>query len=59
MNPDNYFNQFLVAVIATVVMFPCVRFINKYLPLLSGNKDSFNKLSKNWDSEFNGSSRTS
>lgn len=46
MDPDNYFNQFLVAVIATVVMFPCVWFINKYLPLLSGNKDSFNKLSK-------------
>lgn len=46
MDPDNYFNQFLVAVIATAVMFPCVWFINKYLPLLSGSKDSFNKLSK-------------
>lgn len=44
--PDNYFNQFLVAAIATAVMFPCVWFINKYLPILSGNKDSFNKLSK-------------
>lgn len=46
LNPDNYFNQFLVAVIATAVMFPCVWFINKYLPILSGNRDSFNKLSK-------------
>lgn len=46
INPNNYFNQFLVAVIATALMFPCVWLINKYLPILSGNKDSFNKLSK-------------
>lgn len=46
LNPDNYFNQFLVAVIATAIMFSCVWFINKYLPILSGSKDGFNKLSK-------------
>lgn len=46
LDPNNYFNQFLVAVIATALMFPCVWFINKYTPILSGNKDSFNKLSK-------------
>ena len=46
LNPDNYFNQFFVAVIATAIMFPCVWFINNYLPMLSGTKNSFNKLSK-------------
>lgn len=46
MKPDNYGCQFLVAVTATALMFPCVWFINKYLPILTGNKDCFNKLSK-------------
>lgn len=46
MDPSNYINQIVVAVLATALMFPCVGFINKYLPIMSGNKDSFNKLSK-------------
>lgn len=46
MDSYNYLCQFIVAVIATITMFPCVWFINKYLPILNGNKDSFNKMSK-------------
>ena len=46
MDSSSYFNQFVVAVIATVLMFPCVWFINNHLSILTGDKDSFNKLSK-------------
>lgn len=46
MDPGNYLNQIVVAILATALMFPCVWFINKYLPILSGNKDIFNKMSK-------------
>ena len=37
LDPNLYFNQFLVAVISTAVMFPMVWFINKYLPIITGN----------------------
>lgn len=46
MDSENYLNQIFVAILATALMFPCVWFINKYLPLLSGNKESFEKLAK-------------
>lgn len=46
-----YWNQILVAIIATVVMFPMVWLINKYLPLLRGDKKAFNRLSS--DLEIN------
>lgn len=46
MNPDCYVCQLIVAIIATAIMFPCVWFVNKYFPILTGNKDCFNKLSK-------------
>lgn len=46
LDPNNYWNQFLIAIIATALMFPCVWFINKYLPLLKGDKESFNRLSE-------------
>ena len=46
MNPEDYINQIIVAIIATMIMFPCVWFINKDMPILCGNKDSFNRLSK-------------
>lgn len=45
LDPNLYLNQFLVAVISTAAMFPIVWFINKYLPIITGNKDSFNRLS--------------
>lgn len=46
LDPNLYLNQLIVAIISTAVMFPMVWFINKYLPVIIGNKDSFNKLSK-------------
>lgn len=46
LDPNLYLNQFLVAVISTAAMYPMVWFINKYLPIITGNKDSFNRLSK-------------
>lgn len=46
MNPENYGWQIVVAIIATAVMFPCVWFINKYIPVIAGNKNSFNNISK-------------
>lgn len=45
VNPESYVNQIIVAIIATLQMFPCVWFINRYLPFLTGNKDSFNRIS--------------
>lgn len=46
LDSNNYFNQILVAIIAVVVMFPCVWFINRYLPFLRGDKVFFNKISQ-------------
>lgn len=46
MDPENYLNQIVVAAVATAFMFPCVWFINKYMLILAGNKDSFNKVSQ-------------
>lgn len=45
MDSNNYINQIIVAIIATVFTFPCVWFINKYMPILRGAKDSFNRIS--------------
>ena len=46
LNPENYMNQILVAILAIILMFPCVWFINKYMPIVAGNKESFNKVSQ-------------
>lgn len=46
IEPSFYLNQIVVAILATILMFPCVWIINRYLPILSGNRDSFNRLSK-------------
>lgn len=45
VSPESYINQIIVAIIATLLIFPCVWFINRYLPILTGNKDSFNRIS--------------
>ena len=41
-----YGNYIIVTFLAISGTFPIVWFINKYMPLLTGNKASFNKLSK-------------
>lgn len=47
-NIDNscYWGQIAVAFIATGLMFPLAWFIGRYMPLLKGDKVSFNRLSK-------------
>jgi len=44
-NNTFYLNQILVTILAIVLIFPCVWFINKYIPILRGDKESFNRLS--------------
>ena len=46
LDSNCFFNKFLVAVIATLLMLPMVWFINKYLSIITGNKESFNRISK-------------
>ena len=46
LNPENYVCQIIVALIATLLMFPCIWLIDKYIPILAGNKESFNKFSQ-------------
>ena len=41
-----YGNYIIVTFFAIIGTFPIVWFINKYMPLLTGNKAAFNKLSK-------------
>ena len=41
-----YGNYIIVTFLAIIGTFPIVWFINKYMPLLTGNKATFNKLSK-------------
>ena len=41
-----YGNYIIVTLLAIIGTFPIVWFINKYMPLLTGNKSAFNKLSK-------------
>ena len=40
-----YGNYIIVTFLAIIGTFPIVWFINKYMPLLTGNKATFNKLS--------------
>ena len=46
LNPENYICQVIVALIATSLIFPCIWFIKKYMPILTGDKESFNKFSQ-------------
>ena len=41
-----YGNYIIVSIIAILATFPIVWFINKYMPILTGKKDAYNKLSK-------------
>lgn len=41
-----YGNYIIVALIAIFATFPLVWFINKYLPLLTGKKEAYNKISR-------------
>lgn len=44
--PFEYINNIMVTLLAIIITFPMVYGINKYLPILTGRKDFYNKISK-------------
>lgn len=46
LDNSNYLNQLLVAFLATVLVYVASLFINRFLPLLRGDKNAFNRWSQ-------------